>query len=352
MKTLSACWLLLSLFIPVSVQSADGAEIEANVAVKPVIASLARGETFIALGQTVHFIVPTLSCAGDVGKKELWLDGMDTGVRGIGCDAEKEMLVFNISRDGAGATMNTSEVWLTLLRRPFAANTGKHFEREVGVSLREEGKVLATAQGKLKLLDKPQLWEGGAILLAVLALLLYGIFKSGLIRDSGLPADGKKENRPYSLARVQMVWWFSIVFLSYVVLWLLMQELPDIPASALGLIGMAGGTALAAAAVDKGRPVPASQGFWLDISTDANGVTLPRLQQIAWTALLGIVFLSQVVTRLAMPDFDSSILVLMGISAGTYLGFKVPESHVNEEAVPSLGEQAGGDGKEGYSPTP
>ncbi|MDD5387864.1 MAG: hypothetical protein PHD37_00850 [Gallionellaceae bacterium] len=157
-------------------------------------------------------------------------------------------------------------------------------------------------------------------------MLLYGIFKSGLIRDSGLPPDGKKENRPCSLARVQMVWWFAIVFLSYVVLWLLMRELPSIPASALGLIGMAGGTALAAAAVDKGRPVPVTKGFWFDISTDKDGVTLPRLQQIAWTSLLGIVFLSQVVTRLAMPDFDASVLALMGISAGTYLGFKVPET--------------------------
>jgi len=323
------------------------AHADGDAAPKPTVASLARGETFIALGQTAHFTVPTLSCANDVGKKELWLDGMDTGVRGIGCDADKQLLVFNVSRDGAGVTNKTPDVWLTLLRRPFSANTGKHFEREVEVSLREEGKVLAAAQGKLKLLDRPQAWMGGAIVLAVLAMLGFGIFKSGLIRDSGLPPDGNKENRPFSLARLQMVWWFAIVFLSYVVLWLLMQELPSIPASALGLIGMAGGTALAAAALDQGRPVAATKGFWSDISTDADGVTLPRLQQIAWTGLLGIVFLSQVVTRLTMPDFDSSILALMGISAGAYLGFKVPEKQVNEAQ-----SDASGDGKGGYSRIP
>ena len=316
------------------------------------VAGLARCETSIALGQTSHFTVPELSCAGDVGKKELWLDGMDTGVRGIGCDADKRMLVFNVSRDGAGVTNKTPDVWLTLLRRPFAAGTSKQFEREVDVSLREDGTVLATVHSKLKLLDKPRAWAGGGILVAVLAMLGFGIFKSGLIRDSGLPPDGNKENRPFSLARLQMVWWFAIVFLSYVVLWLLMQELPSIPASALGLIGMAGGTALAAAALDQGRPVQATKGFWSDISTDADGVTLPRLQQIAWTGLLGIVFLSQVVTRLTMPDFDSSVLALMGISAGAYLGFKVPESHVGDAPATAAPPAADADGKSKYGPTP
>lgn len=339
---------LLFLCLPfwAQVASATAAVDSPTDTTAPAVASLARGETFIALGQTAHFTVSVLSCAGDIGKKELWLDGMDTGVRAIGCDGESNMLVFNISRDGAGATNNTPDVWLTLLRRPFAANTGKHFERDVNISLRQDGRVLATAQGKLKLLDKPQVMEGALILAAVLSMLFYGIFKSGLIRDSGLPPDGNKENRPYSLARLQMVWWFAIVFISYVLLWLLMQELPSIPASALGLIGMAGGTALAAAALDKGRPVAATKGFWPDISTDADGVTLPRLQQIAWTSLLGIVFLSQVVTRLTMPDFDSSVLALMGISAGTYLGFKVPEKQVNE-ATPAPGD----DGKGGYGTT-
>ncbi len=315
---------------------------------KPAAASLERDEKFIALGQTAHFNVSDLSCEGDVGAKELWLDGMDTGVRAIGCDAEQKLLVFNLTRTGAVVNKQTSEAWLTLLRRPFAANDGRAFERDVSISLRQKGEVFATGSGKLKLLDKPQVWEGALILLAVLGMLLFGIFKSGLIRDSGLPPDGRKENRPYSLARVQMVWWFAIVFISYVLLWLLMRELPGIPVSALGLIGMAGGTALAAAALDQDRPVPKTKGFWFDISTDENGVTLPRLQQIAWTSLLGIVFLSQVLTQLAMPDFDASVLALMGISAGTYLGFKVPEKQGGDAAAAPEPGGADDDGKAGY----
>ncbi|MDD5387863.1 MAG: hypothetical protein PHD37_00845 [Gallionellaceae bacterium] len=156
MKTLAFMLLSVVLLIPVSAQSLVKPKTEVSASSKPAIASLARGETFITLGQTAHFIVPRLSCAEEVGKKELWLDGMDTGVRAIGCDAENEMLLFNVSRDGAGVTNSMPDVWLTLLRRPFAADTGKHFEREVGISLRENGKVLAIAQGKLKLLDKPR----------------------------------------------------------------------------------------------------------------------------------------------------------------------------------------------------
>jgi hypothetical protein len=37
------------------------------------------------------------------------------------------------------------------------------------------------------------------------------------------------------------------------------------------------------------------------------------------------VYLVSVYLRLDMPDFDNQLLALMGISNGTYLGFKLPE---------------------------
>ena len=43
---------------------------------------------------------------------------------------------------------------------------------------------------------------------------------------------------------------------------------------------------------------------------------------LAWTAILGLVFVYSVWERLAMPEFSATLLSLMGISAGTYLGFK------------------------------
>ena len=42
--------------------------------------------------------------------------------------------------------------------------------------------------------------------------------------------------------------------------------------------------------------------------------------------MLGILFLIGVWSRLSMPEFGGTLLGLMGISSGTYLGFKFPEA--------------------------
>jgi hypothetical protein len=72
--------------------------------------------------------------------------------------------------------------------------------------------------------------------------------------------------------------------------------------------------------------VPQTQGFIADIFSDANGsFGLHRFQIVVWTVVLGIIFSVSVVTELQMPDFSTTLLATMGISAGTYLGFKFPE---------------------------
>ena len=69
----------------------------------------------------------------------------------------------------------------------------------------------------------------------------------------------------------------------------------------------------------------ASKGFFTDILIDAGGVSFHRFQIVAWTLALGFIFLAQVFNYLMMPDFNATLLGLMGISSGTYLGFKFPE---------------------------
>ena len=66
-----------------------------------------------------------------------------------------------------------------------------------------------------------------------------------------------------------------------------------------------------------------SKGFFADISSDANGYSFHRFQMVLWNLLLGIIFVSSVYGNLAMPKFSGSLLVLMGTSAGTYLGFEL-----------------------------
>lgn len=71
-----------------------------------------------------------------------------------------------------------------------------------------------------------------------------------------------------------------------------------------------------------------SEAWFIDILSDANGVSLHRFQLFAWTAVLGIVFMFASYRNLAMPVFDTTLMGLLGLSAGTYLGLKIPEATV------------------------
>ena len=59
--------------------------------------------------------------------------------------------------------------------------------------------------------------------------------------------------------------------------------------------------------------------------TDASGYSFHRFQIFAWTIVLGIIFVSSVYNNLTMPEFSTALLGLMGLSSGTYIGFKFPE---------------------------
>lgn len=69
-----------------------------------------------------------------------------------------------------------------------------------------------------------------------------------------------------------------------------------------------------------------SKNFLSDILTDGDdGISFHRFQIFVWTLVLAIIFIYGVWYRLAMPEFSATLLALLGISSGTYLGFKIPE---------------------------
>lgn len=74
---------------------------------------------------------------------------------------------------------------------------------------------------------------------------------------------------------------------------------------------------------------PVSQGFFQDILTDDGGISFHRFQLFIWTVVLGIIFVTSVYKQLAMPDFNDTLLALMGISSGTYMGFMFTEKPTN-----------------------
>ena len=57
---------------------------------------------------------------------------------------------------------------------------------------------------------------------------------------------------------------------------------------------------------------------------ESGAVALDRLQIVVWTVVLSGIFLTSVVWELTMPEFGTTLLALMGISSGTYVGFKLP----------------------------
>jgi len=200
----------------------------------------------------------------------------------------------------------------------------------------------------------------------------------------------KQPRAPFSLARVQIAFWFLLIIGGFCYLRLGLGEAPSVNNSALILMGIAGGTYAAAVTIDvtkrktvndlraeqaaiKGRlkDIPTdlesagndatvkatltqeqtskkqrdeeieaqlkqmsreqaqhkTNGFFFDIVSDENGVAIHRFQMAAWTLALGILFLFDLTRNLSMPEFSAALLGLMGISAGTYAGLKTAEQN-------------------------
>lgn len=84
--------------------------------------------------------------------------------------------------------------------------------------------------------------------------------------------------------------------------------------------------------------------FARDILSDANGISFHRFQMLVWTVVLGFIFIHSVFTRLAMPQFSTTLLSLMGISAGAYLGGKGTEGNEAITGVQPATPAPGGGG--------
>lgn len=71
---------------------------------------------------------------------------------------------------------------------------------------------------------------------------------------------------------------------------------------------------------------PTWKGVMYDLLAENNLISFHRFQIFVWTLILGIMFVANVYNELAMPEFSATLLGLLGISAGTYVGFKLPEA--------------------------
>jgi hypothetical protein len=233
-----------------------------------------------------------------------------------------------------------------------------------------------------------QLVVVAGISIAIIVLVWVSARGSTLLKDNLLRQIAPAQ-QPYSLGRWQMAFWFILIFIAFVTLFALTGDIRTINSQALWLMGISGACGLSAIAVDLAKDTPAdaanralralglnnyadvqrvrqeiadrkeklksappdsnkltleirdrelllqayeraikpfvSDGWYYDLTTDLNGMALHRLQVFCWTWTLGLVFLCGLYTDLTMPQFDTSLLVLLGISNGGYVGFKYPE---------------------------
>ncbi|HEX7155530.1 MAG TPA: hypothetical protein VF618_28965 [Thermoanaerobaculia bacterium] len=342
----------------------------------------------VYLGDAVDIWVCHLApFLNDVSKQDqkvtLYIDGIDSGVTPTGVDRDTGRIRFNLER-----TDDNKELWRDRLYNPLG-NRLQTIRIGVGIAgerqlTRAEGANTQVTLNKLWLHWSTSLMLIGLALM-IGVFLLYAR-NSDMLR-SGPKAGGIRQ--AYSLARTQMAWWFVLVVIGYVFIWLVAGDRDSIPASLLGLMGISAATALAARAVavpgetraaalrkeldlqrtsleesiaridtDLAATTDAtlqatlaksredlvkardkviaeastvttifpSAGFWNDLVTDdRGGVALDRFQIVAWSLVLGAVFFATALWELTMPEFDATMLALMGISSGTYVGFKLPQ---------------------------
>ena len=238
-------------------------------------------------------------------------------------------------------------------------------------------------------IDRGWFWTCLAVVLIYFGVLLRFATSTPMLRDTpadltplGIPGLSAG-NAPYSLGKVQMAFWFSIVLASYIFIWLITDNYELITPGTLVLIGIGAGTGLGAISINNNKAdktikqvqdlqaqqadlrqatdllkaaLPAAgieakigynnfldcqltsninklidtlkagkDNFISDILTDENGVSFHRLQMVVFTTVLGFVFVYTAYATLTMPDFSATLLTMQGITAGTYLGFKIPE---------------------------
>jgi outer membrane murein-binding lipoprotein Lpp len=287
-------------------------------------------------------------------------------------------------------TAANNKTWNMLLGYPEFDNQFFNLPLSISIGLTGQS-AQATKINSFQLvrIDRGWFWGCIVVLLIYLGVLLRYAKTTPMLRDTpadltplGIPGLAAG-NAPYSLGKVQMAFWFSIILASYIFIWLITDNYELITTGILVLIGIGAGTGLSAVSINNNKAdktikqiqdlqaqqaelrqatdllkaaLPAAgieakigynnfldcqltsninnlidglktgkDNFINDILTDENGVSFHRLQMVVFTTVLGFVFVYTAWATLTMPDFSATLLTMQGITAGTYLGFKIPE---------------------------
>jgi len=199
---------------------------------------------------------------------------------------------------------------------------------------------------------------GWTLIILIIILFIGVAWKSNLLRDpisdptafmtaAKLTKYAKVTDinlipKPFSLARTQLAVWTVVISCTYIYLGLITHfSLTDIAidTTILSLMGISAGTAAVGSVMDSSNPSQQgaqypSDNFLMDILSDQNGVNIHRFQNVIWTVVAVLLFLSKVryMDCGELPTLDSTLIALTGISSATYLGLKANEN--NKPAIP------------------
>jgi hypothetical protein len=378
---------------------------------KPAVASPCKGSATPTPGTSAAAIQL------DAGQYALFFNGRELeALDGTVYDSSRHAFGFRLSRND-----QNKAIWTGLLGAP---TTTLHRSVVVALGMRVNGSspqpTIAGDGMNATFQIQVFSWHWLLVAVAVGGFVLFLVWgnarKRSTLRDNLLP-QLDVARQPYSLARWQMAFWFTLIFTSFVFLFVLLWDTNTVSTQALSFMGISGVTALASVSIDAYKDSPAdaanrglqalglhscedvarvkqeiatrqtelatlppppaatpstvsagtassvasavsaterrriqlqteiedrtgvlrmyedhirpfvSRGWFRDITTDLNGTALHRLQTFCWTVALGAVFLISVYRELSMPDFNGTLLALMGISSAGYIGLKIPESN-------------------------
>jgi hypothetical protein len=184
-------------------------------------------------------------------------------------------------------------------------------------------------------------WTITSVCLLLLIAMLLVLVKSDFLRGpASKSADESIVRGPFSLAKTQFAFWSIIVFFSSIYLWMLTGTYHPIPTTILGVIAISTGTSLLARTIDERQgaaPVGAhgNQGLsrlpglpklLRDILTDYSGrPSIPRAQLVLWNFAFGCYYVTRIYQTADLPDFDATLVTLLGLSSTGYLGGKALE---------------------------
>jgi hypothetical protein len=185
-------------------------------------------------------------------------------------------------------------------------------------------------------------------------IIVYCDKKYGMLRDTSTMTP-----KPFSFSRVQLAWWTDLVLSSFIAILWVRHDIPTLWDSTLILLGISTTTTAAGRMIDlsdqanpninRNQDLSAGDNFFLDILSDANGVSIHRLQTVIFNFVFGAWFfisvwknlkIATVVPDMIMPAITPNNLILLGLSSATYAALKSTEN--KNLTVPSGGGNGSG----------